>query len=129
MAANQLKVRTGTLSGAGTAGQIDAISESLIVDVEDLTNIVLFVTQVTDNGTVTLDVEISPDGITWGALGAALTEASFAAANGAVAAPRVVEGANGLPMAIKQARIRSSVYTGTGVYTLKASGFQRPGYA
>jgi hypothetical protein len=130
MAANSLKTKSGTLTtGSGTAGQIDAASEVLTVDCEDLTNIVLWVTQVTDNGTVTLDVEISPDGITWGALGAALTEASFAAANGAVAAPRPVEGTNGLPLAIKQARIRASAYSGTGVYSLKASGYQRPGYS
>jgi hypothetical protein len=130
MAANQLKSKSGTLTtGAGTAGQIDALNEVLSVDCEDLTNIVLWVTQATDNGTVTLDVEISPDGVTWAAHGAALTEASFAAGAGTVATPRVVEGTNGLPLAIKQARIRASVYTGTGVYTLKVSGYQRPGYS
>jgi hypothetical protein len=130
MAANSLKSKSGTLTtGSGTAGQIDALNEVLQIDVEDLTNITLFVTQVTDNGTVTLDVEISPDGITWGAFGAAFTEASFAAANGAVAAPRVLEGTNGLPLSIKAVRIRASVYTGTGVYSLKAVGRQMPGYA
>jgi len=129
MAANQLKTKSGILTGAGTAGQIDALDEVLTIDVEDLTNIVLWVTQVTDNGTVTLNVEISPDGITFGAHGSALTDASFAAAAGAVAAPIVIEGTNGMPLAIKQVRIRASAYTGTGVYTLKASGYQRPGYA
>ncbi len=64
---SKLIMRAGD-SGAG-ASVIDAISEVLIVDVEDLTNIVLFVTQATDNGTVTLDVQISPDGTTWGAKG------------------------------------------------------------
>jgi len=120
---NKLIVREGFGGSGVDTAIINAISESLVVDVEGMTNIVLWATQVTDNGTVTLDVEISPDGVTWGALGAALTEASFVGGNGAVAAPRVVEGTNGLPMAIKQARIRSSVYTGTGVYSLKASGF------
>jgi hypothetical protein len=125
---NRLIMREGFGGSGVDTGIINAISEVLQVDVEDLTNVVLWVTQATDNGTVTLDVEISPDGTTWRAFGSALTEASFAAANGAVAATISISDANGMPLAIKAARIRSSVYTGTGVYSLKASGFQRAGY-
>jgi hypothetical protein len=121
-------ISKGGIDAAGAVGVIDALNETLIVDVEDLVNITLWVTQVTDNGTVTLDVTGSPDGVTFGPFGAALTEASFAAANGAVAAPRVFESTNGAPLACKQIKIAASVYTGTGVYSMKVSGFQRPGY-
>lgn len=127
MGQRKLIMRSG-VDAAFAVGVIDAINETLVVDVEDLTNVTVWVTQATDNGTVTLDVQGSPDGVTWGPFGAALTEASFAAANGAVAAPRVFEGTAGSSLACKQVRISASVYTGTGVYSLKVSGFQRDGY-
>jgi hypothetical protein len=112
-------------SGVDTA-IINAAAEVLTVDIEDLTNVVLWVTQVTDNGTVTLDLEISPDGTTWSALGSPIAESDLPAGAGTI--QRSVSDSNGMPIAIKQARIRSSAYTGTGVYALKVSGFQRDGY-
>jgi hypothetical protein len=112
--------------GVGAAGiiVIDAAAEALMVDVEDLTNVVIWAIQTTDAGTATLPVEISPDGTTWVAFGADLTEASFAAGAG-TAVQRSVSDANAMPLAIKQVRLRASALAGGGAYGLKVTGFQR----
>lgn len=104
---------------------IDANAETLTVDVSDLENVVLFPRQVVDAGTVVLEVEISADGTHFATLVADLTEASFGAGANVVGAPIPVEGANGMPMACKQVRLRASALAGGGSYGLVVSGFKR----
>jgi len=120
----KLSTKTGIGGSAGVTGLIDAVSEVLVLDIEDLVNVTLIATQVVDNGTVTLDVEVSPDGVTWFAFGTALTEASFAAGENKSVSVSLSD-TNGMPLVFKQARIATSVYTGTGTYSFKACGLQR----
>jgi hypothetical protein len=121
--------RDGVGGSVGATGVIDAIGESLTVDVGDLDNIVAHVIQNVDNGTVTANLEHSLNGTTgWTAIGAAITEASFAAGADTVV-ERTFSDSNG--MSIRTGKIRLKVpttYTGTGTYSLRIGGVQRDGF-
>lgn len=122
----KLIARTGT-SIVGTLGVVDATSDRVQVDCEDLTNINAVVKQNTDAGTATLTLEKTYDGTTWVAFGAAYTEASFAAGDGA-AVERALESAAGMPLHCKAIRLTGTAVAGGGAYSLQVSGLQRRGY-
>lgn len=127
MAEQKLRVKTG-VGGTGVANVIDAAGESLVVDCEDLINISAVAIQSTDAGTVTASIDKSFDGTVWIPVGAAITEASFAAgANTAV--ERSLSDANGMPLICKKLRLTASALAGGGVYTFAVAGLQRPGFA
>lgn len=118
-----LFVRDGTNDTDGTA-DLAAADQSLVVDVSDLDNVTVHVVQETDGGTVSLAIEHSFDGVYFAPIGAGLTEASFAAADGAVV-ERALEGPNGMPIQTGQIRLHCSAFTAGGNYQLKVAGKRR----
>lgn len=121
-------ITKGAADVVGTPnGLIDAALEVQTIDVRDLTNVALVIEQVADAGTVVIAVEKSSDGITWVAVGAALTEASFpAGANTTVEVS--LSNASGMPLPVQQVRARATALAGGGTYRLRASGYQLPEY-
>jgi hypothetical protein len=114
------------VSGAVDAGVLkllDTANDILTVDVRALTNITVSAIQVLDAGTATLLIEASYDGTTsWALLtGGTLSEASFAAFNGAAVALGVSD-ARGMALQPTHIRARLTAVSGGGTYSLAATG-------
>lgn len=123
-----IKTKNGIGGSAGETGVINLSGEVLTVDCEELDLVSVVVVQATDLGTVSLTVEKSFNGITWIPVGSAITEASFAAGDGA-SIERTLSDANGMSLVAKQVRIRATALTGGGVYSLHVAGRVRAGFA
>lgn len=111
----------------GVAGIMDTANDAQTADVRGLTNITMQVNQIVDNGTATINIEGSQDGVAWATLVTALTEASFpAGANTAALVP--LNSSAGMPLSLMQVRARLSAVSGTGTYKLVVSGQQLDTY-
>ncbi len=104
--------------------KIDANLESLICDVEDLTNVVVQLIQLVDNGTVVLVTEYTLDGTYWIPLDASTDATDIGVGVGSSVAFTLSDAA-GMPIPAKQVRVRSSTHSGTGEYLMRAAGWRR----
>lgn len=103
-----------------TADRVDAAEASPGIDISDMENCVCYVTEHTA-GTATLQVDTSPDGTQWAPLGTTVAAATDIVAATSVAAARPVEASNGMPLRVRQVRLRATAYT-DGVYGLTVCG-------
>jgi len=109
---------------AGTLKLLDTAGDILVCDVRELTNITVQAIQVNDAGTATLLIEASIDDGTsgWAVItGGTLSEASFAAFNGAGVLLGVSD-ARGMPLQVRTIRARLSAVSGGGTYRMAISG-------
>ena len=127
MAEQKFKIRDGAGGSAGQTGIINANTEALTADISDLTNVTIYVVQDTDNGTVVLVLE-KAIGDLWVPVDASIAEGDFAAGSDA-AIEYTLSDANGMPLHADKIRVRATTHTGTGVYSLRVAGLQRPGFA
>ncbi len=129
MDAQKFVCRNG-VGGSGTdTGFINAAAEVLEVDVSDLTNVVLHLVQLVDDGTVTLVTEYTIDGTYWAILDASTDASDLGSGVGATVAVTLSDAA-GMPIPAKKVRIRASAYSSsTAKYLLRAAGWQLPGNA
>lgn len=111
----------GYTTDTGTASILDAAGDIATIDVRHMTNIEIYVTQVNDAGTATIDIERTFDGVNWDPIGQ-FTEASFPVGNNFAQALLVVD-ANGMPMLAKQIRVKLTAVAGGGTYNCLAYGF------
>lgn len=118
---------TRTAVGPAAGGVIDAATEALVVECEDLEHIEAYAIQSTDAGTATLQLHRSPDGVTFVQMGADFAETALEAGNGGALA-RSLSDSNGMDLAAKQIRLKATALAAGGVYTLKVCGFQRDGF-
>lgn len=103
------------------SGTISAALDSCTIDVSDMTNMSLFLNQLTDAGTVVLVVEKSVDGTNWAVVDASTIESDFpVGANKAI--EFTLSDANGMPLVTKQLKVTSSALAGGGVYSAKVAG-------
>lgn len=112
----------GYTTDTGTASILDAAGDIATIDVRHMTNVEIYVTQVNDAGTCTIDIERTLDGTNWDPVGQ-LTEASFPAGNNKAQSLLLVD-ANGMPMLAKQIRVKLTAVAGGGTYNCLAYGFQ-----
>lgn len=111
----------------GDTGYMDEVGDQMVVDVSDMTNISLYLNQITDDGNVTFLVEKTVDGVNWATVDSAKDQDDLpAGANTAL--ELTLSDANGMPLRAKQLRVTLSVHTGTGNYTCGVAGTQVPGY-
>lgn len=103
------------------SGTINAANDVCVVDVSDMTNISVFVNQLTDNGTLVLPIEKSVDGVNWATVDAGVVEGDFPAGSNKSYEISLSD-ANGMPLLVKQIRATATTYTGTGVYTIVVAG-------
>jgi hypothetical protein len=114
--------------GPAANGIIDAAGEALIVDIEDLTRVEVYIVQETDAGTVSIDFQRSPDGITYVKVGDTITEADFPAGDD-TAVTRTISTVDGSELPAKKLRVIATALAGGGAYQVKVAGFQKDGYA
>lgn len=97
------------------------------LDISDLENVSVYISQVVDAGTATVQISKTPDGTALVAMGAALTEASWAAGNN-VALEKTLSDTNGMGTLCLQVQMNVSAIAGGGSYQLIVQGKQRQGY-
>lgn len=112
----------------GDTGQLDTVGDVAQVSVEDLENVNVFLNQLTDNGTITLIVDYSLDGVNWVTGVATKAETDFAAGANEAEATLSLTDANGASIPVKLIRVRCTVATGTGGYTMGVTGRQTTNY-
>jgi hypothetical protein len=104
----------------GATGVIDANSDTMVVSVDDLSNISVYLNQLVDSGTVSLLVEKTVDGTNWATV-ATKTQADFpAGANKSI--ELTLSDGNGMPLRAKAIRVTASGYGATGTYTMTVAG-------
>lgn len=119
--------KTMTMSvDTGGTGVIDAVSDAAVIDVLDLTNMSVYLNQITDDGTVTLVVEKTIDGTNFALVGSKSDGDFPAGANKSIEIP--LSDSNGMPLRAKQIRVTATVRTGTGTYSFCVAGSQVAGY-
>ncbi len=102
------------------SGTISAALDACVVDVSDMTNISVFLNQLTDAGTVTLKIEKSVDGTNWAVVDASTVESDFPSGNNkSIEFP--LSDANGMPTLAKQIKVSCSALA-TGVYSVTVAG-------
>lgn len=106
----------------GTASILDASGDIATIDVRHMTNLEVYVVQVNDAGTCTIDIERTLDGVNWDPV-AQFTEASFPAGNNMAQASLLVD-SNGLPLLAKQIRVKATAIAGGGTYNALVYGLQ-----
>lgn len=111
---------TRTLS-ANLASQ--AASEWIPCD--DLINISYHVVQKVDSGTVTLQVESTPDGTGVLAEGSTVADTDFAAGVDAYEPAVSMSDANGMPRVVAALRLNATAYAASGEYQLVVIGQRR----
>ena len=104
----------------GTGSLLDAAGDIATLDVRHLTRVEVFVNQVNDAGTCTIDVERTIDGTNWDPI-AQLTEASFPAGANMSQSVALVD-SNGMPIFAKQIRVKLTAVAGGGTYTVTGFG-------
>lgn len=112
----------GYTTDTGTASILDAAGDIATIDVRHMINVEIYVTQVNDAGTCTIDIERTLDGTNWDPVGQ-FTEASFPVGNNMAQALLLVD-ANGMPLLAKQVRVKLTAVAGGGTYNCLAYGFQ-----
>jgi hypothetical protein len=108
---------------AGTTEQLDTTNDVAVMDVRHCTNIEVFVNQIVDAGTCTIDIERTLDGVNWDPVGQ-FTEASFPAGANKAQSLLLVD-VNGMPLLAKQIRVKLTAVAGGGSYTVLGYGVQR----
>lgn len=117
----------GTLTvDTGTTGILDTAADQIVFDVEGLEHAVIYLNQITDAGTVSLQVDTSIDGTNWAPL-ATKADTDFAAgANKSIQLTNT--DAHGADVTMKLVRVTVAAITG-GTYSATVCGRQRLGYA
>ena len=111
---------------AGTAALLDTASDRVVFDVQGLDYVEIYLDQITDAGTVSLQVDATIDGVNWAPV-ATKADTDFAA--GANKSIRITDSdANGMWIPSKQIRVTVAAITG-GTYNAHCAGIQREGYA
>ena len=112
----------GYTTDGGTASLLDTSGDIAVIDVRHMSQVEVYVTQVNDAGTCTIDIDRTLDGTNWDPVGQ-FTEASFPAGANTAQALLLVD-ANGMPMLAKQIRVKLTAVGGGGTYNCLAYGFQ-----
>lgn len=115
-----LSVTPAYTTDTGTASILDAAADVAVLDVRHLTNIEIFVNQIVDAGTCTIDIARTIDGVNWDPVGQ-FTEASFPAGANKSQSLLLVD-ANGMPLLAKQVRVTLTAVAGGGTYTVTGYG-------
>lgn len=112
----------------GGTGVLDAAGDVATIDVRDLDNVSVLLNQLTDNGTATMIVDYSVDGVNWVQALATKADTDFPAANSVSIVAYTLSDANGMPLVAMMVRVRMTVHTGTGTYSATVGGRQRSNY-
>lgn len=115
-----LSVAPAYTTDGGTGSLLDTANDVAVLDVRHLTNIEIFVNQIVDAGTCTIDIARTIDGTNWDAVGQ-FTEASFPAGANMSQSLLLVD-SNGMPLLAKQIRITLTAVAGGGTYTVTGFG-------
>jgi hypothetical protein len=117
-----------TDSTAAGDGAMHAATDVAQADVRGMTNMVITLDQITDNGTVTLHVDVSYDGNNWVPdFSASVADTDFpAGTNMSIAIP--ASDSHGMPLLFTAVRARMTAHTGTGAYAMHVTGLQLDGY-
>lgn len=103
------------------SGTITAANDACVVDVSDMTNISVFLNQLTDAGTVVLTIEKSVDGTNYAVVDASTVETDFpAGANKSIEFP--LSDANGMPTVAKQLKVTCTALAAGGIYSVTVAG-------
>lgn len=104
----------------GTAGVLDTANDLASADVSDIDHVSIMVNQLTDNGTCTIVVSKTLDGVNWATV-ATLHETDFP--TGANTAKEVtLSDAAGMPTRAKAIKAQLTVVSGGGVYGAFVAG-------
>lgn len=112
----------GYTTDGGTAELLDTAGDIATIDVRHMVNVEIYVSQVTDAGTCTIDIERSLDGTNWDPVGQ-FTEASFPAGD-ATAQSLLLVDSNGMPLLAKYVRVKLTAVAGGGEYNARAYGME-----
>jgi hypothetical protein len=110
------------LSGGGSGVLLDAAADAAVIDVRHMTNVEIFVNQIADAGTCTIDISRTLDGVNWDPV-STFTEASFPAGANKSQSLLLVD-ANGMPLLAKQVKVVLTAVAGGGTYSCQAYGEQ-----
>lgn len=111
---------------AGTASLLDTAADCVVFDVQGLDFVEIYLDQITDAGTVSLQVDASIDGVNWAPV-ATKADTDFAA--GANKSIRITDSdTHGMWIPSKLLRVTVAAKTG-GTYNAHCAGIQREGYA
>lgn len=108
----------------GDTGQLDTVGDVAVVDCTDLSNVQVILNQLTDDGTITLIIDGSYDGVNWVTGLATKVETDFAAGANQAEATYSFSDSNGMALPVRTVRARCTVATGTGGYTLGVTGYR-----
>lgn len=112
----------GYSTDGGTASLLDTAGDIAVIDVRHMSQVEVYVTQVADAGTCTIDIDRTLDGVNWDPVGQ-FTEASFPAGANTANSVLLVD-ANGMPLLAKQIRVKLTAVAGGGTYNCLAYGFK-----